>query len=207
MRFAGYELCVEPLQSACASKFFYNEFAAGNFIQENCSSKCPLECHQNMLRPVLTAFSYPTRNDVTRVRKNPQMIAKYSKQTDFDHLLADNLAKLNVRYEPLSYTISKEKSTITVNNLISTLGGHLHLFLGMSLMSFLEIVELGIWAIVMMLKRKQQQGKSAQEVYEIQENNTQTIPTTNMNQIEVGVVEMWSNCCFTVFGMTTIIRL
>ena len=118
------------------------------------------------------------------------MISKYSNQTDFNDLLAENVAKLSVRYEPQSYTISKEKKTITINHLISTLGGHLHLFLGMSLMSFLELVELAVLAIAMIFNhRKESENKnSTPDIHNIP--TPVTSPATRAVQIEIYVVQM-----------------
>ena len=143
-----------------------------------------------MLVPTLAIFNYPLLDDMIRVRNIPQMISKYSNQTDFNDLLAENVAKLSVRYEPQSYTISKEKKTITINHLISTLGGHLHLFLGMSLMSFLELVELAVLAIAMIFNhRKESENKnSTPDIHNIP--TPVTSPATRAVQIEIYVVQM-----------------
>ena len=46
---------------------------------------------------------------------------------------------MSVFYNTLDYTLSEEEPKMTVDILIGAIGGHLHLFMGMSLLSFVEI--------------------------------------------------------------------
>ena len=47
-------------------------------------------------------------------------------------------------YETLSVTQIEEQPKMRLDTLIGTIGGHLHLFLGMSLLSFVEIIVLAL---------------------------------------------------------------
>ena len=75
------------------------------------------------------------------------LINKYVNQTDFKHNLAQSVLKLTIRYDSLSYKETVEEPRITWAGLVGELGGYLHIFLGMSLISFIEIFELiGLFA-------------------------------------------------------------
>ena len=77
---------------------------------------------------------------------DPRMKRLVGNQTDFSTLsyLAINLVKISVHYDTLGYRVTEEKEAMSVDALVGTLGGHLHLFLGMSLVSFLEVFELAM---------------------------------------------------------------
>ena len=83
------------------------------------------------------------------------MIAKWSNQSDFNTSLASNLVSIDVYYEKLAYTLIEEEPKITLEDLIGALGGHLHLFLGMSLMSFLELFEFILLIFLSMVQKNQ----------------------------------------------------
>ena len=70
------------------------------------------------------------------------LLSKYANETDFQNNLASNVAKVTIYYDTLTYSIIKEEAKITPVNLLGNLGGHLHLFLGISFMSIVEIFEL-----------------------------------------------------------------
>ena len=69
------------------------------------------------------------------------LIDRYSNQTDFTVNLASNVAKVSIYYDELSYTEVKEAPRMTWDELLGKLGGHLHLFLGMSALGFVELFE------------------------------------------------------------------
>ena len=56
--------------------------------------------------------------------------------------MEENIVEVYVYYETLTYTNTVEEPKMSFEDLIGSLGGHLHLFLGMSLLSFAEIFEL-----------------------------------------------------------------
>ena len=70
----------------------------------------------------------------------------------FGETLSDNLVEFSVYYDSLAYASVEESPKITFVELIGTLGGHLHLFLGMSLLSFLELVDIAIQIVVFLLR-------------------------------------------------------
>ena len=52
------------------------------------------------------------------------------------------MIELRINYDTGSYIKVSEEPKMSGEDLFGEIGGHLHLFLGMSLMSFIEIVEL-----------------------------------------------------------------
>ncbi len=80
-----------------------------------CDKQCPIECNS-------VSYSLST---VSNALNSPYSL-------------------VNVYYEDFFYTLIKEEAKTSFDSLIGTIGGLLGLFLGASLMSFFEIIDLGI---------------------------------------------------------------
>ena len=145
-RVPGYDICVTLDQVLCTSTYTQGNLTRDNFSYKNieCFSKCPLECNERLLTTEMSYYQYPTSTDVYTLSNDPVRLAKYKDQQDFTNLtrLSNHLIQFSVLYQSLSYTTIEEKPEVTFENLIGTLGGHLHLFLGMSIFSFFEILEM-----------------------------------------------------------------
>ena len=140
-----YDLCTSPDQKKCADDFLHFIFNKEDFIQENCLPKCPLECSQREMKTSFSYYKYPTIDQAPEWQtKYPELKAKYENEQDFDFGLYNNLVRVSIYYDTLSYTVSEEKAAMSLENLIGLLGGHLHLFLGMSWLSFFELIELAV---------------------------------------------------------------
>ena len=143
--------CFDTKQAECADSFHTSSYESGNYVSETCEPMCPYECHQ----PILDNSLYSYRLQFTRAYAESAMKASKSLSI-FDNdpvKLNNNLVQVGIYYDSLSYTIIVEEPKITFENLIGALGGDLHLFLGMSLMSFLEIIELFFECIVMIFQK------------------------------------------------------
>ena len=144
LKVEGFDLCLSPADRNCSNDFYYNTFLSGNYITENCLDKCPLECSQRTLSPKLTYYNYPSLQDAYFTRYyNAKMIDTFINQTDFNTYdqLVYNLVKFNVYYDSLSYTKVEQKASITIDKLIGNVGGHLHFFLGISILGMFELLQ------------------------------------------------------------------
>ena len=137
----GYEYCFNE-QQTCADDFYYQTFNIGDFIVNNCINKCPYECNTHRYDNYQSFYKYPEPLYLENtLSKNQMLIDRYSNQTDFTVNLASNVAKVSIYYDELSYTEVKEAPRMTWDELLGKLGGHLHLFLGMSALGFVELFE------------------------------------------------------------------
>ena len=131
------------MDQLCADDFYNKEFKIGSFIEQNCVNKCPLQCKAHIFDYYPSLFKYPEPAYVqTTLKTNTMLRSHYSNHTDFTENLALNVVKLSIFYDSLFYYEVKENPRVRWDMLLGTIGGHLHLFLGMSLMSFAEIFEL-----------------------------------------------------------------
>ena len=75
------------------------------------------------------------------LKKNRMLNERYANQTDFTENLASNVVKFSVYLDTTAYAEIEEEDRMSWSDLLGTIGGHFHLFLGMSLLSFVEIFE------------------------------------------------------------------
>ena len=139
---SGYETCLLK-DSECINHFYYSVFNLGDYILEHCLDKCPLECDVHRFDNYQSIYAYPDPLYLENsLKKNQNLISRYSNQTDFSQNLAANVVKFSVFYDTLSYIHVDEEPKRDWKLLLSFIGGYLHLFLGMSILGFIEIVEL-----------------------------------------------------------------
>ena len=120
-------------------------------MEQICLPKCPLECNQNTLSPI-TVSSYRFPND--KYASDVEAIEAINKTIPFIKDLSENLVEFSVYYESLSYTKIEEVPKMTVDDLIAIIGGHLHVFLGMSILSFVELLEIAALAMSVILRKR-----------------------------------------------------
>ena len=65
-----------------------------------------------------------------------KLLSKFSNDSELV-----NLVKFNVYYDTLSYTVLTESINMDIVALLSSIGGSLGLLLGLSLLSFIEVLE------------------------------------------------------------------
>ena len=104
-------------------------------LTKSCEEKCPLECD----RVKYTSY-------VTTVPFDNEILLYQLKIGDFNGDFNDYII-MNIYFGSMSFVEYKEYPSISVYGLISSVGGHLGLFLGMSLLSFTELIELVILSI------------------------------------------------------------
>ena len=112
-------------------------------IKSVCGSKCPLECESVKYNMYTSASDYPSKAYSNMLMQNPVVKAKYaSNPSDLTYdSLKRNLVQISVYYGDLGYQKFDEMEKMSISDLISNIGGTLGLFLGMSFLSFMEIID------------------------------------------------------------------
>ena len=143
--------CLNNEQLDCQNKVYEKLFVEGKVIIE-CNQYCPLECYSISYELTSSFSSYPTRNYAKKSLLNNTIItSKFQNETLTYDLLKESVLSLNIYYDKLTYTgITKDAKTELID-LISNIGGLLGLFLGISFLSFVEIIEIIIETLIIML--------------------------------------------------------
>ena len=129
----------------------------------NCQTQCPLECNSIEYKSSISKSKYPssTYSDVlyNYVQAKGQNVS-YSK-------IPEAFTKLNIYYHQMEYTTTTQVQQMQVADLFSNFGGTLGLFLGMSFLTFAELLEIGFnisFLITKFLISKKQKVRIAEEV-------------------------------------------
>ena len=131
------KICDTNAETLCSDTIYYTEFLVDKFNGKY-DKDCPLECNSLEYELVTFQNAFPSHEYVRKFIQDRNMSTLNVTRTE----VARSLAKINVYYGDMSYQIMEEISTYKIMDLFAGVGGMLGLFLGMSILSFIEIIEL-----------------------------------------------------------------
>ena len=134
----------------------YALFQSNDYIYKNCLPMCPLECNITDYRTSYSLSKFPTEMHLNIFNKNKDLLAKFNSNKSFTNLdeLSSNLIKVNIYYDKLSYTLINEFETTTIATLLSNIGGTLGLYLSVSVLSIVEMIEVIIEFLTILVKKR-----------------------------------------------------
>jgi hypothetical protein len=152
--------CESPSEIDCSDKVslelldYVSEY---KLLDPETQDDCPMECN-SVDYTISTSVSGPlTKSYLNLLRKNKIIISKFDNISQVsDQDLANSIVRVYINYDQLAYTNITEVGAFTVINLISNIGGFLGLFLGMSLLSLFEFIDLIINLILYSFKKQTQ---------------------------------------------------
>jgi hypothetical protein len=132
--------CSTPDSIACAIKTYYEKYL--EVYDSYCIPQCPLECN-------LTEFAYSNYFRLLNgnlylydIKRNTNLSMDFE-QTPINAItVSECVTHLRIYYETLSYTISTEAPETNTVSFLAQLGGHLGAILGVSFVTFGELVYL-----------------------------------------------------------------
>ncbi|CAF1003954.1 unnamed protein product [Brachionus calyciflorus] len=128
--------CLDDIQYECVS-YFQSEFLTNlDLLKEFCLPLCPLECEGMFFE--ITYSTADFMNDNWNAILNRYYNFSGREKRNFKK----ELVSLKMYYKSLSYTEISEKESIDIAGLLSNIGGIAGLFLGVSVLSFVELIEI-----------------------------------------------------------------
>ena len=134
--------CLSENEINQSYNYYFNEILP-KLHDPHCKPKCPLECDSVNYNYLITQGGYPTAFYMKFRGLNVSDIENFKKS----HL------SLNIYYDSFEYTKIEELVKTDFIDLISGIGGTLGLFIGISLLSIIEIFELIFLLIEALFKR------------------------------------------------------
>ena len=135
--------CLTARQLECKNKvndLFY--LYQNNSILNHCYENCPLECNQSGFNTFFSSSQLVGESFVDYINENRNLSSDFVNKELNPVTARESIVKLNVFYDSLFYTISTESPKTDFVMLLAYIGGILGLFLGVSMLSICEIVEL-----------------------------------------------------------------
>lgn len=112
-------------------------------VNELCPKECPLECESVTYLTSISMSEYPSTNYAERLIKNTRIQNKFDNRSNVTvEELRNNMLAINVYYGKLNYKSYQESAKTQMVDLVSGIGGTIGLFLGVSFLSFIEIIDL-----------------------------------------------------------------
>ena len=130
--------------TTCTLNDFKCVFAFNNYFiaseQNLCSQFCPPECVQTLYDHSISSSQYPSRYYYNYLK---QFLSKrFPEITNLDYeSVRDSTISLNFYFENFYYNQNEEVLQVSVLNLLSQIGGSMGMFIGASILSYLEVVE------------------------------------------------------------------
>ena len=167
----SYADCLTDENFDCMKKFYLLKFSQREFINTNCVTRCPLECYRSQMRITKRQYKHPISEEYAAEKAALGTWAKtHANESEFREALANHLVEFSVYYDRLAYTLWDEERKMTWMDLIGILGGHFHLFLGMSVVSFCQLGKLVLVSLPMRacrwltgLRRRQPEATDSNE--------------------------------------------
>ena len=123
-----------------------NLFYLNGNLSSKCLKKCPNECNHVSLDASVSIINYPSTSYANILTSDSKIQEKFSNLINVtkltNEILSKNILSVNVMYKDLDYTLINENANLKVSDLISSIGGILGLFIGVSFLSFVEILEI-----------------------------------------------------------------
>lgn len=147
-----YTSCIKKqtdLNIINCTKNFIEEFQ-NKIVNENCSQYCPLECNYNRL--VISQFSQTVQS-----RGKIKNTFNFPEFNTYENV-SQSFFLIYVYFETSKITLISQQPKMQLFDLFSNIGGLFGLFLGMGVLSFLEIFEIIIELIIILSKNTFQQN-------------------------------------------------
>jgi hypothetical protein len=125
-----------------------------NFIDDNIYL-CPPECDTIDIKSSMSTTHPFNPTSIENLRNHSVVQSYYPKELNISYEeLANSIVSLTIYYNELRYVEIVEIPDYTILNLISNIGGTLSLFLGISLLTFIEIIDLFVQIVYSLTESK-----------------------------------------------------
>ena len=116
-------------------------------------SDCPQECDSEFYTMTTASLDYPTQIYADMLSSQSQIQSRFNNLKPTYQQLKQSIASVNINYNALSFTQFKENQKVTVIDLISSIGGTMGLFLGLSFLSMFEITEIFVELLFLLVEK------------------------------------------------------
>ena len=120
---------------------YYFKLISDSFLEDNCRSLCPLECNSTEYHVSVSSVQIIGDYYADFLKENPNLLQDFVTRPVNARTAQESVVVMNIFYDSLAYTKSTEIAQMDLVALLSNIGGTLSLFLGVSVFSLFEIVE------------------------------------------------------------------
>lgn len=105
---------------------------------------CPLECDTISYTVSSSQASYPSNMEYLKLRNDPRLLMLFNKTNESISIddLKKSIAYVRIYYNEITYTLINQQPKMNIWDLVSNLGGVMSLFMGISFLSFIDILQI-----------------------------------------------------------------
>ncbi len=122
-------------------------------IENKCSLECPLECEYSSYEVSSSSLDYPSREFFEALRNYSTQSEIAFNYTNLNEFKRDHMG-LNIYLSSMEFAELREKPQISFIDLVSNMGGALGIFLGFSIFSLVELIEIVVRVVCISLRKK-----------------------------------------------------
>ena len=130
--------CITDAELDCSTRVWEN------FEWKQCLSDCPLECNQTIYTLTSSSVQFIGDRYVYLIKENKNLTRDFVTRVVTSQIASDSFVELSIFYDTLTYTYVTESPKLDVIALIANIGGNLSLFMGISIFSLFELIEIFI---------------------------------------------------------------
>jgi hypothetical protein len=139
--FSSVPQCIPLEQLVCMVNLYKTLLFTNDFIQENCLTECPLECYFDQFDESLSSSELQPKLFLDYLNSNPKLAADFTTNKIDLNTVKQSFATLHIFYKSLSYDTFTESPQTNLVWLFASIGGYLSLFLGISVFSVFEAIQ------------------------------------------------------------------
>jgi hypothetical protein len=128
--------CLSDLELNCSSNVW------SNFDWNQCLNECPLECNQTVYSLTASSVQFIADKYVYLLNEKQNLSSDFVTREINVDTLAKSFVEFSLFYDKLSYTYIDQSPKLDIISLMANIGGNLSLFMGISLFSFFEVIEI-----------------------------------------------------------------
>ena len=130
---------------ACADNLCINnvtkQFLKSDYVQTICLPKCPLQCNRTGFSPQISFSQLNGDYYLSMIQNNANLSGDFVTKPLNSESARNSIVQMNIFYDTLSYTYAEELPACDWICLLANIGGSMGLFMGASILSIGEIIE------------------------------------------------------------------
>ncbi|RMZ95146.1 acid-sensing ion channel 5 [Brachionus plicatilis] len=132
----------DTVEELLCSAQTYQEITASEY-KSRIKNECPLECDTVRYDTMKSESRYPSASYAKELAKTDRVKLLFDNRSNVSlEEFRESILAVNIYYESLKQTEITESASVTLDALIADIGGIHGLFLGISILSFAEIIDL-----------------------------------------------------------------
>ena len=139
--FSNESVCLTDEQFKCQLNYYWSYFVGNKNVCYE-SDICRLECNQTKYEISLSSLKLNGEYYALQILFNQNLANDFVTQQITSEVGANSFIRLKIYYDTLNYDLTEEKPKMSVVDLLASIGGNLGLFLGVSIFSLCELLEI-----------------------------------------------------------------